>query len=374
MRIGVNTRFLLKGKLEGVGRYTHEIVKRMVEAHPEVEFHFYFDRKYDLSFIYGPNVVPHVINPPARHPILFMIWFDLMIPIWLKKNKIDVFLSPDNFCSLQTNIPQVLVTHDIAWKHFPEFLGGRWMKWYYQTFTKKQNEKAKHIIAVSEYTKKDIVESLGISNKKISVAYNGPSRTFSVVTENSVQNIKKKYSIINPYFLYVGSIHPRKNVDRLIQAFKIFKQENNSNHVLVLAGRFAWDSEGMKTEIENSEDIFVTGFLTDEELNPLMKGAFALVYVSTFEGFGIPILDAFHAEIPVITSNVSSMPEVAEDAAILVNPFDVKEIAIAMTLLATNPEIYQELIKKGKEQRKKFSWDKSAEKVFNELKKLNSLL
>ena len=136
MKIAVNARFLLKGKLEGIGWFTHEVLKRVVQNHPEHEFIFIFDRPYHEDFIYGKNVTPIVVPPPARHPILWYIWFEWSVKLVLKKHKPDLFISTDGFLSLSTKVPQLLVIHDLAFEHFPEHLPFKF-RYYLRKFTPK---------------------------------------------------------------------------------------------------------------------------------------------------------------------------------------------------------------------------------------------
>ena len=172
MRIAVNTRFLLKDKLEGIGWVTYELLKRMVEQHPEDDFIFFFDRKYDESFVFGKNVKPVILYPSARHPFLWLSWFETAIPLALKKYKADVFFSPDGYCSLLTKTKTVMITHDIAHVHFPEHIPFL-VKKYYNTFVPKFLKRADRIISVSHFTKKDIIKQYGIAANKISVIENG---------------------------------------------------------------------------------------------------------------------------------------------------------------------------------------------------------
>ena len=155
MRIAINTRFLLTHKMEGFGWYTFEIVKRLVENHPEHTFIFFFDRAYDERFIFGENVTPVVLKPQARHPILFKIWFDRSVTKALKKHKADIFFSPDGYLSLRTEIPQIGVIHDINFEHFPEDLPKSPRNYLRKYFPKFAN-KANHILTVSESSKQDI--------------------------------------------------------------------------------------------------------------------------------------------------------------------------------------------------------------------------
>jgi len=157
MRIAVNTRLLLKGKLEGIGWFTFQTLNRIVAAHPEHSFIFIFDRPYDASFVFADNVIPVVVPPPARHPILFYCWFEWSIPYVLKKYKADLFLSPDGIGSLRTQIPSVLVMHDLAFEHYPEHL-----KWSHSVFmryySKRYARHAQQLVTVSNFSKQDIVD------------------------------------------------------------------------------------------------------------------------------------------------------------------------------------------------------------------------
>ncbi len=367
MKIAINTRFLLKNKLEGIGWFTFEAVKRMVLAHPEHEFHFLFDRKYSEEFIFAKNVTPHVLFPPARHPFLWYAWFEYAVPRALKKIKPDVFLSTDGYLSLSVKIPQVLVIHDLAFEHFSNHVDGLTLR-YYKYFIPRFAKHATRIATVSSYTKNDVVERYKISPDKIDVTYNGSNEAYQLLSEEEKTLVRNKITGGAPYFIYAGAIHPRKNVSRLFQAFDKFRSEINTDFKLVVAGRKAWDTdEAMQTYIRmtHKQDVNFMGHMGLEELTQKMAAATALCYTSLFEGFGIPIVEAMNAGVPVITSNVSSMPEVAGDATILVNPLSVDEISNAMMKIATDASLRNELIQKGNIQKQKFSWDLTAERLYD---------
>lgn len=369
MRIAVNTRLLLKNKLEGLGLFAHEVLRRLVMQHPEHEFFFFFDRPHDASFVYNENVIPFELFPPSRHPFLFVWWFEGSVAKALKKIQPDVFLSPDNFLTLRTATKTVLVTHDLAYAHFPEQLPF-FQKKYYQYFTPKFNRKADRIVAVSDFTKQDIVSRYQIPPEKIAVACNGCRDIFQPLGEQEKQAVRDKYAGGQPYFFYVGAMHPRKNVHRLIAAFDRFKSTTRVKVKLLLAGRFAWKAGAVKDALETAkhrEDIRILGFVEDGELAKLMAAAYACTYVSLFEGFGVPLLEAMHCDVPVITSNVSSMPEVAGEAALLVNPASEQEIAKAMQQIWENGHLRSELIAKGRQQRQRFSWQKATDVVYENL-------
>ncbi len=200
MTIAVNARFLIQGKLEGIGWYTYQILKNMVESHPEHQYIFFFDRDYDPEFIFNDSVKPVVLKPAARHPFLWYWWFEKAIPRALKAFKADVFLSPDGYLSLSVDIPQYLVVHDLAYIHFPKqvpFL----VRTYYQYFVPRQIEKAKHIFAVSEATRQDIVTHFNCAPEKISIAYNGVRSLFKPLSEEIQEEVRARYSQSKRYFL-----------------------------------------------------------------------------------------------------------------------------------------------------------------------------
>ena len=372
MRIGVNTRTLLKNKMEGVAVFTAEVMKRIVKAHPEHEFYFFFDRPYDESFIFADNVKPIVVFPPARHTFLFVWWFEWSLYWAFKKHKIDLFISPDNFTNLSTSIPNLLVVHDIAYRHFPEQVS--WLELqYYSFFMPRFVKKADQIVSVSEYTKKDLIEQLNVDGDKITVACNGTNNRFKPIKEEIQFSIKEKYTNGAPYFVFIGLIHPRKNVHRLIKAFYQFKEKTKSDFKLVLVGRKGWMADEVKEALNHpifEKEVIFTGFVAHEEVPKIIGSAFAMMYVSLFEGFGIPILEAFHTETPVITSNRSSMPEVGGEAVLYANPESVDSIAEQMSILYENPKLHKELISKGNIQKTQFTWEKAANVVYSQIEKI----
>lgn len=362
MRIAINTRFLLKDKIEGIGRVTYELARRLVLNHPEHDFIFLFDRPCDEAFIFADNITPVIIPPPARHPFLWFAWFEFAVPRALKKYKADVFLSPDGYCSLSTKVRQVMITHDLAHVHYPNEIPFLVRK-YYDFFVPRFLKKADQIISVSDATKLDIVASYRIDPDKITTVHNGNRDGFYPLSIAEQEKIRTKYTSGDPYFLYVGAVHPRKNLDRLIYAFDLFKAVSKNNVKLLIGGRLAWQTDKVKNAYEQADakdDIEFLGFIPEEELPKLMASALGFVYVSLFEGFGLPILEAMHCEVPVITSETSSMPEVAGDAAILVDPLSAGDITAAMQSLYEDPALRNRLIEAGKIQRQKFDWDKAA--------------
>ncbi|MEX1003028.1 MAG: glycosyltransferase family 1 protein [Crocinitomicaceae bacterium] len=366
MRIAINTRFLLKSKMEGFGWFTYETVKRMVESHPEHEFYFYFDRKYDDQFIFGENVKAFVFPPQARHPLLFKLWFNHSITRALRKHQPDVFLSPDGYLSLRTSTPQIAVIHDLNFEHHPEDLP-KAARNYLKTYFPKFAEKAKHIITVSEFSKKDIVNTYGISPNKITVAYNGASDAFVPLSEAAKKNAREKFAGGQEYFVFVGALHPRKNVNRLFEAFDQFKKESNSKTHLVIVGEKLWKDQSVEEAYEKMQfknEVHFTGHLPLERLAKAVGGAKALVFPSYFEGFGIPLVEAMKADCPILCGNLTALPEIAGDAAILINPYSVTDISSGLEKIDQDEALRKQLIEKGRERAKAFSWDTTAEKIW----------
>lgn len=371
MKVAVNTRLLLAHRIEGVARFIFETTKSMVESHPNIKFHYIFDRPFDSNFITADNIIPHVIGPPARHPILWWMWFEYSIPKLLRKLDCDVFYTGDMYMSLKTQIPTLMVSHDLNYLHYPEGLKWSHLK-YYQKYMPIYHKKADHLIAVSEATKLDVIDKYGVKNEKISVAYNSCPEGFKPVDDVKKIELKDRFTAGAPFIMYVGSLHPRKNIERLLKAFDQFKKSKNTNHKLVLFGRMAWKTSPIfKTlnDLAYKHDVIFLGN-ADVEVKELLPAADALCYVSLFEGFGIPILEAFASGVPVITSNVSSMPEVAGDAALLVDPKDVNQIANALTKVSSNKDLANAMIEKGFKKLEHFSWKDSANIIMNQLQKL----
>lgn len=362
MKIAVNTRLLLKDKLEGIGWVACETLSRIVKAHPNDEFYFLFDRKPDPKFIFADNVKPVVLFPQARHPFLYVIYFEISVRRALRKIKPDVFISTDAYLSLHSKTPQIAVFHDINFEHFPQDFP-RLALWHYKRFFPKFAHKAKKIITVSEFSKKDIIANYGVEPDKINVVYNGANEGFKPLPEEEKVNVRNRYTAGCQYFMFVGSLHPRKNLARLFPAFDVFKEKTGSDVKLVIVGEKRWWTEPIQKAFEamkHQDDVVFVGHLQMSELHRVTAAALASVYVSYFEGFGIPIVEAYKCDVPVITSNVTSMPEVAGDAALLVDPFNIDSIADAMIQMLDG-NVRNTLIEKGRVRRDDFSWDKAAE-------------
>lgn len=374
MKIAINTKFLCDPNLEGFGRFIYETSKRMVESHPNDQFYFLFDRKYDSQFIFGDNVRPIVIPPQSRHPILWHLWYDVTSKRVIHKLNPDVYLSPDNLSSIGLRVPNVTVIHDIGFERYTHQLP-RLVLRYLRYKSPKIAKSSTAIATVSEFSKREIAELYPHTKDKIHVIHNGFTPKFSTISEAHKIRVRQKHSQGLPYILYVGSIHPRKNIERLIQGYNSFRSSSHSPTKLILAGRWAWKTREIENALDQSpykRDIIRTGYIEQNQLAELMAASVAFAYVSIYEGFGIPILEAMAAGVPVLTSNVSSMPEVAGNAALKVNPFSVEAIASGMIEITENIPLRQKLIKLGNEQYLKFDWTRSSEKLYDLLESVAS--
>jgi len=367
MRIGVNTRVLLKHRMEGVARYIYEITKRMVLAHPEDDFIFFFDRDYDDEFLFADNVTGIIITPQARHPLLWYTWFEMSLPKALVDHKIDVFFSPDTYLSLKSKVPTLLTSHDLAYLHYPKHIP-LLVRHYYKHYFPRFHKRADHIIAVSQSTKEDIVNQYTIDPDKITVAYNACADHFKPISSVEKVNVRLKYTNGKPYFIYLGSIHPRKNIIRLVKAFEMFCK-TNSDYRLIILGRWAWNNDIIASAITNSKVTNQIILIDDMEgdISDILAAAEALVYVSLFEGFGLPLLEAMQCQVPVITSDRTALKEVAKEAALLVDPESVEEIAAAMFRITSDGELRDRLVYQGGLRVKRFSWDEAAEVIYERI-------
>lgn len=374
MRIAINTRLLIKNKLEGIGWFTFETLKRITNNHPEHQFFFLFDRKPHPDFIFSPNVEVVVLPPQARHPILWYLWFEISVYRYLKNNRIDLFVSPDGYISLRSKILTLVVMHDINFHHFPEGVPPI-TRFYYNFFFPRFARKAARVVTVSNYSKEDIAHNFNVPPDKISVAYNGANIAFTPLTEEEVMDARNLFVKGKPYFVFVGALSPRKNVARLIRAFDIFLTNSKLDYKLLIVGEPMFMTSDIKEaigELKDKESVVFTGRLQIDKLRVAVGGAVALVYVPYFEGFGIPLVEAMRCHIPIIASNRTSIPEVAGDAAYYVDPFDVESIANALKLIASDSKLREALAAKSAIRKNVFSWDKTANALFAAMEELLS--
>lgn len=351
--------------MEGFGNYSYELVRRITKNHPEQRFVLFFDRAVDPKFEFTSNVQTVVLYPPTRHPFLWILWFEWSLKRALKRHHIDVLWSPDGFCSLRSSVPQIATIHDLNFEQYPKdlpWLVSRYFRFFFPKFARK----AQRILTVSNFSKQDIIQKYGISSTKISVVYNGISDEFRELTFEEVTKTRQQYTNGKPYFLFVGSLHPRKNIQRLVQAFSEFSRVN-SEIDLVIVGNAMWKQEAFNLSKETKDRVHFLGHLSATELSLVTGSAFALSYVPYFEGFGIPLVEAMRCGVPIISADTSCLPEIAGDAAIYCDPFSIGNIAEKMNELANDVTLHLCLSKNALSRSGQFSWDKAAEEVWDVL-------
>ena len=367
MNIAINCWILRNKKLDGIGYFTINAISQLIKDHPEIHFQILCDKNFTEDYFDFKNVSKHHIFPPFRHPLLYLYYMEFVVSSFLKKYKPDIFLSMEGFLSLSASCKQIPVIYDINFEHKPKDLKLK-NRLYFRFFYKRFAHKATRIATISEYSKADFSQFYKIDPKKIDNVSCGINSNFFPLEQSKITEVRKRWSDGKPYFFFVGSMHPRKNIKRLLEAFNLFKTKSGADIKLLLAGSILWS----KTEIEEAyvnspfkEDIVFTGRLSEEELQQVLGAALALSFVPIFEGFGLPIVEAMQSGVPVICSDVTSMPEVAGNAAYMVDPFNVDSISAGMEALYNKEELRQELIKLGHVQKQKFSWKRTAELLWN---------
>jgi glycosyltransferase involved in cell wall biosynthesis len=356
MVIAINCRHLTPNKLEGFGTYTYELVTRWIKEHNEVNFVLIFDREPTVVIPELPNVKKVIIGPPTRHPLLYWIWFEWSIPRILKRYKATLFFSPDGYNSLRSRVPSVITVHDLNFEHNPADLP-KVLGWYLRKFVPKFVEKATRVLTVSAYSKQDITKCYRCASEKISTVYNGANEIYQPLSEDVKITTRKRISNNRPYFLFVGSLHPRKNVQRLITAYQGI---NNPSVDLVIVGSAMWRDHQISVDPNGADRIHFLGYLAQKELAEVMGSALALTYVPYFEGFGIPLVEAMRCGIPILAANTTCLPEIAGNAAIYCDPFNVQEIQTGLEQLIENDTLRIQLSENSINRATEFSWDQAA--------------
>lgn len=365
MKIAINTRLIVKGKMAGEANYIYSLLKQFAQIDETNEYHLVFDRPYDKTIFHfafdNPRFHFHIIGPQTRIAPLMDYWFQVSIKNFLKKNKIDLFFSPEPYAPIGLHTKCVITIHDLAFVKMP------WITYYInslhaQIMIKLSANSADKIISVSHHTSSDIQKYYGISRDKISVIHHGiKSEDFGTTTEID-EDIKLFVSDGMPYLLFVGTIEPRKNLERLILAFKMVLDQG-LNYRLIIAGRNGWKNRMVFETAENlglGRKIIFTGYISERTLSELYSRAHIFAYVPLYEGFGMPVSEAMSYGLPIVTSNVSSIPEVVGDAAIKIDPWSVEDIYRGLISLLQNREMREQLGRDAKERSKIFSWEKSA--------------
>ena len=377
MRIAINTRLLLPGRMDGIGWFTYETTRRMVASHPEHQFILLFDRPprrgVDSEFdamLAAANVDTVVLCPQARHPVLWWMFFELAVPCALRRHKADLYLTPDGMMPLHPKVPTLSVIHDLNFEHSTDNLRASHQR-YMTSFFPRFARAAKRIATVSEYSKQDIAATYGIEPERIDVVYDGAHSHYRPHSDDEKRAVRQRFTGGAPYIIFISTILKRKNLANLLKAFDLVKATDSRGLKLVVVGSRVWWQDELKEAYDNmahSDDVIMPGHTNPTDLAALLSASEMLVYPSYFEGFGIPILEAMYAETAVVCSRTTSMPEVGGDAVLYVDPASPEDMARAI-VQASDPAIREDLIARGRRQRTLFSWERTANLLWESLLK-----
>ncbi|QQG40432.1 MAG: glycosyltransferase family 4 protein [Candidatus Levyibacteriota bacterium] len=362
MLIGIDGNEANVERRVGISEYSFELLKKFEEFQiSNFKFQIYL-KNYPL--IYLPKEHDgwkyKVIGPKK-------LWTQIALPfdLYFHKPRPDVFFSPTHYAPRFSPVPTVISIMDLSYIRFPEMFKKSDL-YQLRNWTSYSVNKAKKIFTISQASKNDIIKLYGISEGKVIVTY--PGVRHKTAMQNS--KIKEKYGIKEDYILFVGTLQPRKNIVRLIEAFSKIQDKDID---LVIVGKKGWMYEDIlqapkKYNVENR--VKFLEFVSNEELQEFYKHAVCFILPSLYEGFGLPILEAMQYGCPVITSNVSSLPEAGGEAAIYVNPEDVDDMAKKIEMVISNKKIQEELREKGYKQAKKFSWERAAKETLKVLEEV----
>lgn len=379
MKIGVDIRVLMDKNYSGVSEYAAQLLAAILEQDKESEYRLFYNSWHDLSGrlnVWQRDTAKVISTRWPNKLFNYCLQKSLAYP---KLDKLlgdpDIFWSPHfNFTSLKPSIKSVLTVHDLSFLRYPQYFSARQNFWHRALNVKQQLKRASAIVAVSENTKNDIIELVGISPEKVQIIYAGSNVVAATLTVDRQAELIAQQGIKRPFILYVGNIEPRKNIVGLITAFNLLKQNKLfGDYELVLAGAPGWKNRAIYAAWQESpwqKQIKFLGYIDYQTKEALYATATAFVYPSFYEGFGFPPLEAMASGVPVVCSQVSSLPEVVENAAILINPDRPEEIAAALSEILLDPELAHDLSQAGKFQAQKFSWAKAASDYLNLFKSL----
>lgn len=377
MKICIDVRCLMEGRRTGVEEYTLGLLDELFKLDKKNEYVLFLNSWKEPNFDFEifskfKNVTIKRLKIPNKIMNLFFWYLD-----WPKIDRIvggaDVVFMPNiSFASVSNKTKLIITMHDLSFERYPEYFSFKRRLWHIFINPKKIAKKANKIIAVSCSTKNDLISLYGIDKNKIEVIYSAINERFKVIDRNNINliRVKERYSLPYKFMLFLGTIEPRKNIIGIVRAYNIFreyakkeKRESFAKVALVIAGEKGWSAKETFLEIERSpfkNDIHVINFVADEDKEFLYNLASLFIYPSFFEGFGFPPLEALNCGVPVISSNNSSLPEVVGESAVMIDPDKPDEIFEIMKEIFSNQKLRENLIEKGIENSKKFSWEKSA--------------
>jgi len=366
MRIGIDyTSAATQGA--GIGRYTRELMRALLALPSDHRYSFFYASHNRIDESKIENLKSKIHRLPFHDKWLMRIWqrLRLPIPVELIVGKVDLFHSPDfTLPPTLPGVPTLLTVHDLSFIRDPE---SAWpsLRAFLNKAVPRSVKRATHVLADSQATKNDLIELFGTPAEKITVLYSGVEARFAPVRDQAeIDRVCAKYQLPRPFILSVGTLQPRKNYARLIEAFAAIT--SGAPHHLVITGGKGWLYESIFEQVQRSGlegRVHFPGFVDDADLPALYSAADVFALVSLYEGFGLPLLEAMACGTPVIGSNVSSLPEVIGDVGVQIDPRSVDDIARALTQMIEQPELRERSIGMGPERAQAFTWDKAAREL-----------
>lgn len=371
MNITIDLRSLHTSEFSGVEYFSAQVIEQLLQLDKENHYLLYYNafskKSFDrFHFVNGKYKQTRIPNRLLNLAFKFLRWPKLET---LTNNNGVVLMPNPNMIRLRSTTKLVLVIHDLSPVLMPEMYSWKAQIWHKLINIPALAKRADKIFAVSEYTKQSLVKEFGINPDKISVGLLGidHQRYNSNISLGAQRNIRNVYNLPGEFILFLGTLEPRKNLVRLIKAFESLQSEET----LVIAGKLGWRYNEVMSLIQSSpkrKQIMYLGYIPEEDKPALIKLAKVFAWPSLYEGFGLPVLEAMAVGIPVITSNVTSLPEVVGDSALTVNPYNISEIADGLKVLLTDNATRENYIQKGLNRSKEFSWQKTADVLYNLVK------
>jgi glycosyltransferase involved in cell wall biosynthesis len=349
----------------------YESFPRLTKANPEHLFIFLTDDSHEEQFESAQNAKTIKIKQPSKNLLRKKWWFDANLPALLKKHKADLFVSTDIFCSLRTKVPQIIIPGAFSFHHSISYLS-KTQLFFYRRFSPAFIQKAKSVIAFSEFEKREMVRVHGVNHEKIDVLYANAGSFFKPLDFETREKIKKDYAEGKEFFLYSGPIGPEKNLVTLLKAFSLLKKRQQSNIKLLIVGKLSSGHDLFLKSLETykyRDDIIVIKNADELMLAGITASAFALVYPALADMPYLPVMEAMQSGIAVITSSSSPMAEVAGDAALLAGAGSPKEIAEQMMRIYKDEKLWKDLMQKSKERSFYFSAEKTDESLWQCIQK-----